>query len=434
MTLIKHPTRALAAAFVLTVSLIGMSAPAQAADSGSLTWGFKASWRTYVTTIAAGTITPSGGATVSSGEYVFPQDSTTQTSPTGTGVTKYTGSVNWKSTAHGFNITMTDPWLEVTSSTEATLTADLTDNAGNSRGRIDMATITLNDPTVESDSLTWTDRPTVITEDAAETFTNYANAAGDPLDAVVYKEGIGDAPAPLCDGKPATVQLELGQVPTTGDDVIVGTSAGESINGGDGNDVICALGGSDVLYGGAGNDKILGGDGNERVSGGAGADYVSGGAGTDLVTYASATAGVRVSIDNAANDGNAADGRADNIRTDVERINGSASADTLLGSAGVNNFYGVGGSDLLKGYGGNDYLDGGAGADKLYGYSGADKLYGYGGNDYLNGGGHADRFYGGTGKDGLYAKEGYRDTVIDGGTGTDSATRDAGDPAARNVP
>ena len=422
------------AAFLLTVSLTGISAPAQAADSGSLTWGFKSSWRTYVTTIAAGTITTSGGATVSSGEYVFPQDSTTQTSPTGTGVTKYTGSVNWKSTAHGFNITMTDPWLEVTSSTEATLTADLTDNAGTSRGRVDMATVTLNDPGVESDSLTWTDRPTVITEDAAETFTNYANAAGDPLDAVVYKEGIGDAPAPLCDGKPATVQLELDQVPTAGNDVIVGTEEGESINGGGGNDTICAVGGNDRLFGGNGNDRLFGGDGNDvlygeagndlvhgstgndALSGGAGADAIYGGGGGDkmyggadfdTLSYTSATAGVRAAIDNVANDGNADDGHADDIRTDVERVVGSRYADILLGSAGANHLYGQGGNDLLNGYGGNDYL---------------------------NGGTHADRLYGGSGNDGLNAKDGYRDTAIDAGAGTDWATRDAGDPAAYNVP
>jgi len=402
-----------------------MTAPAHAADSGSLTWGFKSSWRMYVTTIAAGSITASGGATVSSGEYVFPQASTTQTSPTGTGVTKYTGSVNWKSTAHGFDITMTDPWLEVASSTEATLTAVLTDNAGNSRGRIDMATVTLNDPAVESDSLTWTDRPTVITEEAAETFTNYANAAGDPLDAVVFKPGIGDEPAPLCDGKPATVQLGLDQVPTAGNDVIVGTPAGDQISSGGGNDVICALGGNDTVRGGDGNDVLIAGDGNDLLYGDAGTDIVNGGAGndrtvggpggdtvyggtgTDLVSYASATAGVKVKIDNLANDGNGADGRQDNIRTDVERVNGSPYADVLLGSSGANQFYGVGGDDLLNGYGGNDYL---------------------------NGGGRGDRLYGGSGNDGLYAKEGYRDIVIDGGSGTDWVRRDAGDPLARNTP
>lgn len=425
MTLINHLQRISVALLLATLSLIGSTVPAHAADSGSLTWGFKSSWRTYVTTIAAGTITTSGGATVSSGEYVFPQASTTQTSPTGTGVTKYTGSVNWKSTAHGFDITMTDPWLDVTSSTQATLTAVLTDNAGNSRGRVDMATVTLNDPAVESDSLTWTDRPTVITEEAAETFTNYANAAGDPLDAVVHKPGIGDEPAPLCDGKPATVQLGLDQVPTSGDDVIVGTAAGEQIKASGGNDVVCALGGNDTVAGGDGNDRVFGGDGNDlqygdagadfinggagsdRTAGGAGGDTVYGGSGSDLVSYASATAGVRVTIDNVANDGNGADGRTDNIRTDVERVNGSPYGDFLLGSSGANQFYGVGGNDVLKGYGGNDYL---------------------------NGGGRGDRLYGGSGKDGLYAKEGYRDTAIDGGSGTDWVRRDAGDPPAVNIP
>ena len=401
-----------------------MAAPAHAADSGSLTWGFKASWRFYVVSIAAGTISTSGGATTSSGEYVFPQESTTQASPGGTGVTKYTGSVNWKSTAHGFDITMSNPWLEVTSPTEATLTAELTNSTGTPRGRIAMATVTLNDPTVDPDSLTWTDRPTVITEAAAETFSNYANAAGDPLDAVVHKPGIG-APAPLCGGKPATVQLALGQEPTANDDVIVGTGAGEPISGGEGNDTICGLGGNDALsggegndalYGEAGNDTIQGNNGNDGISAGAGADRISGGAGgdkiyggadIDVVTYGSATSGVRVTIDNVANDGNAADERTDNIRTDVETVTGSPYADVLAGSAGVNHFYGYGGNDVLNGYGGNDYL---------------------------NGGTHADRLYGSTGNDSLAAKDGYRDTTIDGGTGTDRATRDTGDPAAYSVP
>ncbi len=424
MTLIKHPAYALVALLLTTISLVGLAPAAHADDDGALTWGFKSSWRFYVVNIAAGTISTANGATVVGGEYVFPQVSTTQTTPGGTGTTKYEGSVTWKSTNHGFDITMKDPWLEVESSTEATLTADLTDSAGVSRGRIGIATVTLSDPAVATDTLTWTDRPTVITEDAAESFDNYANAPGDALDAVVYKAGIG-APAPTCNGKPATVQLALGQEPSAGDDVIVGTAAGETINGLGGNDTICGLGGNDSLFGGEGNDALLGGDGNDflygdagndlinggagddGISGGVGADNVYGGAGTDLVSYASATAGVTVKIDNVANDGNATDGKADNIRSDVERINGSSFADTMLGHSGVNQFYGFGGADLLNGYGGNDYLNGGA---------------------------HADRLYGGAGNDGLYAKEGYRDAVIDGGAGSDWAARDAGDPRALNVP
>ena len=432
MTLIKHPTHALAALLLTLVSLIGMTAPAHGAETGSLTWGFKSSWRFYVTSIAAGTISTSGGATTTSGEYVFPQVSTTQTSPTGTGVTKYAGSVRWQSTAHGFDITMTDPWLEVTSPTEATLTADLTDDAGSSRGRIAMATVTLNEPTVESESLTWTDRPTVITEEAAGTFGQYAIAAGDALDAVVQTP---PAPAaPLCDSKRATVQLSLGQAPTAGHDVIVGTEASETINGGGGNDVVCALGGNDRLSGGNGNDRMFGGDGNDVIYGDAGADVVHGGSGNDglsggagadalygsaggdkmyggpdfdTVSYSSATAGVRASVDNVANDGNGTDGRADNIRSDVERVIGSRYPDSLLGNGGANHLYGQGGNDVL---------------------------HGYGGNDYLNGGTHADKLYGSTGNDRLVAKDGYRDVVIDAGAGTDWVSRDAGDPAAYNVP
>ncbi|WP_372736493.1 hypothetical protein, partial [Nocardioides sp.] len=55
--------------------------------------------------------------------------------------------------------------------------------------------------------------------------------------------------ATTCLGKPVTVNLGLGQLPTAGSDVILGTDKSEVINGLDGNDTICGLGG---------NDKILG--------------------------------------------------------------------------------------------------------------------------------------------------------------------------------
>ena len=176
MSLIQKSVRALVALLLGTVPLVGIATSAHGADGGALTWGFKASWRSYVATIAAGTTSISGGAgTNSSGEYVFPQESTDLESPDDTGVTKYQGSVRWQSSAHGFDITLSDPWLEVTSSEEAVLTAVLTDNAGDSRGRIDIVTVELDDPDIEDDALSWSDRPTVISEEAAETFTNYAN-------------------------------------------------------------------------------------------------------------------------------------------------------------------------------------------------------------------------------------------------------------------
>jgi len=203
VSLSKSPARALVALLLGTVPLIGIATSAHGADSGTLTWGFKSSWRNYVATIAAGTTSISGGTgTNGSGEYVFPQESTDLSSPDGTGVTRYEGSVRWQSSAHGFDITMTDPWLDVTSSSEAVLTAVLTDDAGNSRGRVEIATVELDDPEVEADSLTWTDRPTVISEDAAETFGRYGNESGDPLDSVVHGDGIGEDDDP--DPEPTT--------------------------------------------------------------------------------------------------------------------------------------------------------------------------------------------------------------------------------------
>ncbi len=198
-----RPVRALVALLLGTVPLLGFAVAAHGADSGALTWGFKASWRNYVSTIAAGTTSTSDGASTNgSGEYVFPQVSTDLESPDDTGVTKYEGTVRWQSTAHGFDISLSDPWLEVRSSDEAVLTAVMTDDAGNSMGRVDVATVELDDPDVDADSLAWSDRPTVISDDAGEAFGRYGGDPGDPLDAVVHADGIGEDPEPEPTGSP----------------------------------------------------------------------------------------------------------------------------------------------------------------------------------------------------------------------------------------
>lgn len=53
---------------------------------------------------------------------------------------------------------------------------------------------------------------------------------------------------------------------------IVGTRAGETLRGGNGNDTILGLGGNDKLLGGLGNDGLNGGKGGDRLTGGDGAD------------------------------------------------------------------------------------------------------------------------------------------------------------------
>jgi Ca2+-binding RTX toxin-like protein len=68
---------------------------------------------------------------------------------------------------------------------------------------------------------------------------------------------------------------------TAGNDLLVGTSADETIDGLEGDDEMFGLAGNDTLIGGTGGDKLYGGDGNDDLSGGAGINYLYGGAGDD---------------------------------------------------------------------------------------------------------------------------------------------------------
>jgi hypothetical protein len=65
--------------------------------------------------------------------------------------------------------------------------------------------------------------------------------------------------------------------------VIVGTAAGETIQGTNKGDCIDGRGGNDTIYGGNGQDVLLGGDGDDTIYGGNGADYIFGGDGNDTM-------------------------------------------------------------------------------------------------------------------------------------------------------
>jgi serralysin len=102
-----------------------------------------------------------------------------------------------------------------------------------------------------------------------------------------------------------------------GNDIIIGSTTGEVINGNAGSDRIYGVGGNNFLRGGKGEDQLLGGSGDDILNG---------------------------------NDGN----------------------DTVFGG---------GGNNLIRGGKGNDYLIGGAGNDTLIGDFGADVLVGGPGAD-----------------------------------------------------
>jgi Ca2+-binding RTX toxin-like protein len=158
-------------------------------------------------------------------------------------------------------------------------------------------------------------------------------------------------------------------------DMLVGSSAVNTLRGLGGNDVLNGLTGNDTLDGGTGNDTFATGSAAD------GKDVYVGGTGVDVADYHLRTLALTVTLDGAANDGQS--GELDNVRTDVENVYG------------------------------------GAGADKLFGSSLANRLLGYGGNDQLTGGLGADYLDGGTGNDWFYAKDGVKDTLV-GGAGTDA--------------
>ena len=157
------------------------------------------------------------------------------------------------------------------------------------------------------------------------------------------------APVLLCNGLEVTVNLALGETPTDGDDVILGTDGPDSIDAGAGNDSICSGNGADIVFGGAGDDIIQLGQGRDTAHAGEGDDFVSGGKGKDT-------------------------------------INGDSGNDDLRGNDGT---------DTINGGSGNDELRGGQKADVLKGNSGGDTLIGGIHPDVLDGGRGLDTYNGG---------------------------------------
>jgi Ca2+-binding RTX toxin-like protein len=154
---------------------------------------------------------------------------------------------------------------------------------------------------------------------------------------------------------------------------LIGGNAPDSLRGNANANVLRGGGGGDTLIGNEGSDSFFGEGGNDLFIEGGGstttnvldADTFLGGEGTDRARYFSSTAGVRVDIDGVADDGRLGEG--DNVRTDVEDVDGGQAGDTLVGDGDANRLSGQAGDDALEGNAGPDVLSGGAGFDKLDG-------------------------------------------------------------------
>jgi Ca2+-binding RTX toxin-like protein len=135
-------------------------------------------------------------------------------------------------------------------------------------------------------------------------------------------------------------------------------SGTENLTGGNGNDLLVGNGSANVLKGGKGAT-----DGDDDLRGGLGADDLIGGDGYDRVSYRDRTNGVTVTLDGQAGDGES--GENDNVRGDIERVEGGGGNDSLTGSDQRNDLYGLAGDDALEGLLGPDLMEGGDGEDTV---------------------------------------------------------------------
>jgi Ca2+-binding RTX toxin-like protein len=239
-----------------------------------------------------------------------------------------------------------------------------------------------------------------------------------------------------------TIAFSGGGVDLNGDgDVDVTFGAGGlgaieayTLNGAGGDDTGSATGFTQplVLNGSAGDDVLSGGSGNDQINGGTGSDTAS---------YASASAAVTVDLSVTGTQNTK--GAGSDTLTAIERLIGSAFADTLSGGPSSDSLDGAAGNDVLAGRGGADTLTGGTGVDTLD-YSeagegvvvdlstgnvtggagedtitGSESVTGSAFADSLVGDANENALAGGSGNDVLEGGAG--DDELDGGAGSDTA-------------
>ncbi|WP_152047600.1 tandem-95 repeat protein [Aureimonas psammosilenae] len=243
--------------------------------------------------------------------------------------------------------------------------------------------------------------------------------------------GIATAIVSLSIGTPSSTN-----VPTAGNDVLLGTEGADTIDGLAGNDRISGKGGDDILRGGNGSDVLEGGNGNDLLNGGAGKDTLTGGDGVDtyqglkIVTYdvvndlyvtTNTLNGDTITdykygenidfgaiIDSAdqvqlvtVNDNTElrVDTDLDNIFETVVTLRGLIVGDVVIESVnGTNNVVRILAPSSVP-TSGNDVLVGTQGNDTINGLGGDDRLSGLAGDDTLIGGAGADTLIGGAGSD-----------------------------------
>ncbi|MEV0317907.1 HtaA domain-containing protein [Streptomyces sp. NPDC050658] len=209
MAAIRRPiSLAAAVATAVTLGATALTLPALAADGGAaaapqvelkdgtLDWGFKESFRKYVTGIAMGKIEATDGAKQAADNGVFTFTDGTGTYDTGTHATDtaFKGAVRFSSTVHGFDIKMSDVKVR-TEGTGGAIQADVSLN-GTAQNDIDLAKLDLTGIKPgqgEGGAMTFKDIPATLTADGAKAF-NGMYKEGDKLDPATLTVKAGGAP------------------------------------------------------------------------------------------------------------------------------------------------------------------------------------------------------------------------------------------------
>ena len=214
------------------------------------------------------------------------------------------------------------------------------------------------------------------------TFQVTTNELGKQISAQVsYVDGHGTAEKVLSQGVGAVKTLLLGA--DGPDDVLVGKTLADQIQG---------MYGNDTLFGGEGKDLLMGGLGQDELSGGPGEDTLEGGEGYDRALFGDAANTTRIYIDFRWVYQNNTIGTLVTVRDEFGQNDqwSSIEAVHVIGSTQ---------DDHLRLSVGNDIANGGYGNDNLEGWSGNDLLFGNEGNDYFSPGSGNDTVDGGEGWD-----------------------------------
>ncbi|MDO7883405.1 HtaA domain-containing protein [Salinibacterium soli] len=178
------------AAFLGSAATLDYSVTAPAVAAGSLRWGVKSSFRSYVTGgIAQGAITTSG-AGVDGGEFVFGQSTGGSFSPaTGTGTSNYSGSVRFTGHSGLLDLTLANPVVSIQSSSTAMLLVSVDGGAP-----VPFATLDLSAGSYSTagNAVGWSGVPASLTSAGASAFSlDGANfyAPGTALDPVSFVIG-----------------------------------------------------------------------------------------------------------------------------------------------------------------------------------------------------------------------------------------------------